>query len=43
MPTIKRNGKYFWGSKGPFDTKAKADAVGRAILASKHANPGRKK
>jgi len=43
MPTVKRNGKYFWGSVGPFDTKAKADAAGRAILAKKHANTDHKK
>jgi len=35
MPTVKRNGKYFWGSVGPFKTKAAADAAGRAIMAKK--------
>ena len=34
MPVIKRNGKFFWGSKGPFDTREKAEEIGRAIIAA---------
>lgn len=34
MPVIKRGGKYFWGSKGPFDSREKAEAVGRAARAA---------
>ena len=34
MPTVKRNGKWFWGSQGPFNTKAEADERGRQIRAA---------
>ncbi len=34
MPIRKTSQGWFWGSKGPFDTKAKAMAVGRAAYAS---------
>lgn len=34
MPLVKRQSGWFWGSKGPFDTKAKALAVARAAYAS---------
>jgi len=34
MPLIKRPSGWFWGSKGPFDSKAKALAVARAAYAS---------
>jgi hypothetical protein len=34
MPLIKRQSGWFWGSKGPFDSKAKALAVARAAYAS---------
>jgi len=34
MPVHKRNGKWYWGSKGPFDTKKKAEEVGQAAYAS---------
>ena len=34
MPLVKRQSGWFWGSKGPFDTRAKALAVSRAAYAS---------
>lgn len=34
MPISYRNGKWYWGSKGGFDTKAQALAVARAAHAS---------
>lgn len=34
MPLVKRPSGWFWGSKGPFDSKAKALAVARAAYAS---------
>lgn len=34
MPLVKRSNGWFWGSKGPFNTKAKALAVARAAYAS---------
>ena len=34
MPLVKRSNGWFWGSKGPFDSKAKALAVARAAYAS---------
>ena len=34
MPVHKKNGKWYWGSKGPFATKAKAREVERAAYAS---------
>lgn len=34
MPLVKRQSGWFWGSKGPFDSKAKALAVARAAYAS---------
>jgi hypothetical protein len=34
MPLIKRQSGWFWGSKGPFDSKAKALSVARAAYAS---------
>ena len=34
MPLVKRQSGWFWGSKGPFDSKAKALAVARASYAS---------
>ena len=33
MPLVKRQNGWFWGSKGPFDSKAKALAVARAAYA----------
>ena len=33
MPLVKRPSGWFWGSKGPFDSKAKALAVARAAYA----------
>jgi hypothetical protein len=34
MPLVKKQSGWFWGSKGPFNTKAKALAVARAAYAS---------
>jgi hypothetical protein len=34
MPLVKRQSGWFWGSKGSFDSKAKALAVARAAYAS---------
>lgn len=33
MPLVKKSSGWFWGSKGPFDSKAKALAVARAAYA----------
>lgn len=40
MPIRKTNKGWFWGSKGPFDTKAKALAVGRAAYSSGYKEQG---
>jgi hypothetical protein len=34
MPIRKQGDKYFWGSKGPFPTRAKAEQVAKAAYAS---------
>jgi hypothetical protein len=34
MPLTKKQSGWYWGSQGPFDTKAKALAVSRAAYAS---------
>jgi len=34
MPITKRNGKYYWGSKGPFDSRKKAEQVEQAAHSS---------
>ena len=34
MPVHKEPNGWYWGSKGPFDTKAQATAVGRAAYAN---------
>ncbi len=34
MPLIKKSSGWYWGSQGPFDTKAKALSVARAAYAS---------
>jgi hypothetical protein len=34
MPIVKKQSGWYWGSQGPFDTKAKALAVSRAAYAS---------
>tara|TARA_R100000008_G_scaffold82877_1_gene67611 strand:- start:967 stop:1092 length:126 start_codon:yes stop_codon:yes gene_type:complete len=34
MPVRKTSKGYYWGSKGPYKTKKKAKAVGRAAYAS---------
>ena len=36
MPVIKKAKGYYWGTKGPFKTKKKAQAVGRAAYASRY-------
>ena len=41
MPVRKKGDKWYWGSKGPFASKAKAASVGRAAYASGY--KGRKK
>ena len=33
MPLVKKPSGWFWGSKGPFDSKTKALAVARAAYA----------
>lgn len=38
MPVHKKDGNWYWGSKGPFDSKEKAEAVGRAAYASGYAD-----
>jgi hypothetical protein len=34
MPLVKKQSGWYWGSQGPFDTKAKALAVSRAAYAA---------
>jgi hypothetical protein len=34
MPVRKTDQGYYWGSKGPFPTKEKAEEVGRAAYAA---------
>jgi len=34
MPITKRNGKYYWGSKGPFNSRKEAKSVQQAAYAS---------
>jgi len=34
MPISNKNGKWYWGSKGPFDSRKKAEEVARAAHAS---------
>jgi hypothetical protein len=34
MPLVKKSSGWYWGSQGPFDTKAKALQVARAAYAS---------
>jgi len=41
MPLRNVKGKWYWGSRGPFDTKTKALAVARAAYA--HGYTGDKK
>ena len=36
MPITRRGGKYYWGSKGPFSSREKAEDVARAAYASGH-------
>jgi hypothetical protein len=41
MPISKRDDGWYWGGKGPFTTKAKAQAVARAAYASGYKNQGK--
>ena len=34
MPIERRKGKWWWGSKGPFDSRQKAEEVSQAAHAS---------
>ena len=34
MPIRLRNNKWYWGSKGPFDSRKKAEKVAQAVHAS---------
>ena len=34
MPIKEKNGKWYWGKQGPFDTKSKAQEVAQAAHAS---------
>ena len=40
MPLAKRNDGWYWGGKGPFSTKAKAQAVARAAYANGYSKQG---
>ena len=40
MPIAKKDDGWYWGGKGPFPTKAKAQAVGRAAYASGYSKQG---
>ncbi|MCK6993113.1 DUF2213 domain-containing protein [Enterobacter asburiae] len=37
MPVEEKNGKWYWGKEGPFDTKEKAEEVERAAYANGYA------
>lgn len=39
MPVRKTEQGYYWGTKGPFPTKEKADEVARAAYASGYKEP----
>ena len=41
MPVKKGKDGWYWGSKGPFKTKAKAEQVGRAAYASGYKKGGK--
>jgi hypothetical protein len=41
MPVRKGKGGWYWGSKGPFKTKKKAQQVGRAAFASGYRGRGK--
>ena len=34
MPVIKKADGWYWGSRGPYKTKAKAESAGKAAYAS---------
>ncbi|CAB4136529.1 hypothetical protein UFOVP306_22 [uncultured Caudovirales phage] len=40
MPLAKRDNGWYWGGKGPFPTKAKAQSVARAAYASGYSKQG---
>lgn len=43
MPIRKRADGWYWGSKGPFKSRAKAEEVARAAHASGYGKKNRKK
>lgn len=43
MPIRKTEQGYYWGSKGPFPTKEKAEEVMRAAYSSGYKEPPKKK
>jgi len=43
MPVVKRKDGWYWGSKGPFKTKAKAREVERPAYASGYKGGGKRK
>jgi hypothetical protein len=43
MPVKKKGNSWYWGSKGPFPTKEKAEEVQRAAYASGYKKKGKKK
>ena len=42
MPVRKVGGKWYWGSRGPFSSEAKAREVERAAYASGYKGGGKK-
>jgi len=42
MPIQQRNGKWYYGSQGPFESREKAVEVAQAIHARKNAEAGLK-
>jgi len=43
MPTVKKKDGWYWGSKGPFKTKEKANQVAKAAYASGYKGKKKKK
>lgn len=43
MPVRKKSDGWYWGSRGPFATKKKAEEVGRAAYASGYKKSKKKK
>jgi len=42
MPVVKKANGWYWGSRGPFKTKAKALQIQRAAHASGYKSPHKK-